>query len=116
VDDEKSVRRPLRRALEYCGYEVVEAGDGLEALLVHSRHRDRIRLALLDVKMPRMSGWEVLAELKQREPSLPVILTSGYSKEESTPPAGAVMPDAFLNKPYELVDLAHIVRRLMEKN
>ncbi len=114
VDDEAPVRRPLRQALEICGYTVIEAVDGLDALRAYSRDESRIRLVVLDVKMPRMSGWEVLGELKRRVPTLPVILTSGYSRDDSAPPEGALVPDAFLNKPYELVELTQTVRRLLE--
>jgi DNA-binding response OmpR family regulator len=63
--------------------------------------------------MPGMSGWDVLAELKRRAPSLPVILTSGYTKEDSTPPSGAAAPDAYLPKPYDLSELTGQVRRLL---
>ncbi len=114
VDDEGAVRRPLRQALGLCGYTVVEARDGLEALRIHSGASARIDLVVLDVKMPGMSGWDVLAELRRREPALPVILTSGYAQEESAPPADAAQPDAYLAKPYDLAELTTQVRRLLQ--
>jgi two-component system cell cycle sensor histidine kinase/response regulator CckA len=113
VDDESAVRRPLRQALGLCGYSVIEACDGLEALRMHSRPETSADLVILDVKMPGMSGWDVLAELKRRDPSLPVILTSGYTQEDSTPPADAAAPDAYLPKPYDLAELTAQVRRLL---
>ena len=68
VDDEAAVRRPLRQALGLCGYTVVEARDGLEALRVaRPPGTARCDLVVLDVKMPGMSGWDVLAELKRRD-------------------------------------------------
>ncbi len=90
MDDEAAVRRPLRQALGLCGYVVLEARDGLEALRIHGQGETAVDLVILDVKMPGMTGWDVLAELKRRAPTLPVILTSGYTKEDSTPPANAV--------------------------
>ena len=113
VDDESSVRRPLRQALGICGYRVREACDGLEALRLHGQEDTAIDLVILDVKMPGMTGWEVLAELKRRAPALPVILTSGYSREDSTPPEAAAVPDAYLPKPYDLAELTTQVRRLL---
>jgi CheY-like chemotaxis protein len=113
VDDEAAVRRPLRQALGLCGYSVIEARDGLEALRIHAQPDNRIDLVILDVKMPGMSGWDVLSELKRRDPELPVILTSGYTKEDSTPPADGPPPDAFLPKPYDLADLTSQVRRFL---
>jgi CheY-like chemotaxis protein len=92
---------------------VLEARDGLEALRIHGQNDTRVDLVLLDVKMPGMSGWEVLAELKRRSPALPVILTSGYTKEDSTPPPAAAVPDAYLPKPYDLGELTAQVRQLL---
>jgi CheY-like chemotaxis protein len=114
VDDEAAVRRPLRQALALCGYSVIEARDGLEALRLHAHEGGAIRLVVLDVKMPGISGWEVLGELKRRAPALPVILTSGYTREDSTPPVDAARPDAYLPKPYDLAELTGEVRRLLE--
>ncbi len=113
VDDESAVRRPLRQALGICGYVVLEARDGIEALRIHAQSETAVDLVLLDVKMPGMSGWDVLAELKRRAPALPVILTSGYTKEDSTPPPSAAAPDAYLPKPYDLAELTGQVRQLL---
>ncbi len=113
VDDEAAVRRPIRQALGLCGYSVIEARDGFEALRVHAQREAPVDLVVLDVKMPGMSGWDVLAELKRRDPDLPVILTSGYAQEDSTPPADAAAPDAYLPKPYELAELTSQVGRLL---
>jgi len=113
VDDEAAVRRPLRQALGLCGYTVREARDGLEALRLHGEPGTCTDLVVLDVKMPGMSGWDVLAELRRRDPRLPVILTSGYAQEDSQPPAGATPPDAYLPKPYDLADLMAQVHRLL---
>ena len=113
VDDEAAVRRPLRQALGICGYSVIEARDGLEALRTHAEPRTGVDLVILDVKMPGMTGWDVLAELRRRDPRLPVILTSGYTKDDSTPPNDVPPPDAFLVKPYELAELTQLVHRLL---
>lgn len=115
VDDEASVRRPLRQALGLCGYTVIEARDGLEALRLHGNPENRCDLVVLDVKMPGMSGWDVLGELKRRDPKLPVILTSGYNKEDSTPPINAATPDGYIPKPYDLAELTGQVRRLLPR-
>jgi len=113
VDDEAAVRRPLRQALGLCGYQVIEAPEGLEALRAHAQLGRGCDLVILDVKMPGMSGWDVLGELKRRDPALPVILTSGYTQEDSTPPVDAATPDAYIPKPYDLAELTGEVRRLL---
>ncbi len=115
VDDEASVRRPLHQALVLCGFSVREARDGLEALRQHGEPGTHVDLVILDVKMPGMSGWDVLTELKRRDPRLPVILTSGYTQEDSQPPAHAPAPDAFLPKPYDLAELMAQVHQLLPR-
>lgn len=112
VDDETAVRRPIRQALMLVGYTVIEAKDGIEALAAHADTVNGVDLVLLDVKMPGMSGWAVLEELKRRAPTLPVILTSGYAPEDSAP-EGAISPDAYLPKPYDLAELTATVRQLL---
>ncbi len=69
VDDEADIRSSLRRILEYEGYEVSEAATGAEALA--RADADEPDAVLLDIKMPRMDGLEVLAELRKRHPDLP---------------------------------------------
>ena len=110
VDDEVTVRRPARRALEHWGYRVLEAADGVEGLQIHAQDADTIGLAIVDVRMPQLSGWCVLEELRARKPSLPVILISGFPAPADASP----MPDAFLQKPFELAHLLQTVRQLLD--
>lgn len=112
IDDEASVRRPLRLALEHCGYRVLEAADGVHGLEIFTRQREQIAVAVVDQRMPRMSGQEVLEELKRRQASLPVILISGQAGSEPLDKPGSARADAFLRKPFELLDLARTVRRV----
>lgn len=114
VDDEAGVRGPMRRALEHCGYTVLEAPDGIQGLELHSREQDRIGLVLLDIVMPNMSGWEVLAALRERAPSLPVVLVSGYPATDQ-PEDSVENGDAFLGKPFALEELLGTVRRLLDR-
>ena len=114
IDDEAGVRGPTRRALEHCGYRVLEAPDGIQGLELYRRERDRVRLVLLDIVMPNMSGWEVLAALRERAPSLPVILVSGYPATDQ-PEDSVENGDAFLAKPFALEELLGTVRRLLDR-
>jgi CheY-like chemotaxis protein len=84
VEDNEMVRRLAVRILEKMGFRVLEAADGVEALEVFEEHRDRIRVVLCDVTMPRMGGWETLSALRRIDPEIPVILTSGYDEAIAT--------------------------------
>ena len=81
TDDEAGVRGPLRRILEDCGYRVIEAGGGEEALAVAEGFDGPIHLLLTDVVMPGMSGGELASRLGEGRPSIKVLFMSGHSPE-----------------------------------
>jgi signal transduction histidine kinase len=97
ADDEPSVRATVRRLLERRGATVVVAADGLEA---EARLRDeRFDLVVLDVQMPGRGGYEVLAFARSTEPTLPIVLMSGYTGRVRGE-GGEEEPDAFIEKPF----------------
>jgi PAS domain S-box-containing protein len=106
ADDEESVRRFATRVLERAGYDVLAAGDGAEAVEVFGAHADRIGVVLLDMMMPRLSGEEVLREIRLVRPDVRVVLTSGYSDQD----VGGTAADAFLQKPYAPQELVRVIR------
>ena len=79
VDDQPEIRRLLRRSLVRAGHSVVEAPDGRVA--VELAQRLRFDVVISDVGMPDMSGVELLHALRQLDPDLPVVLTSGWPEE-----------------------------------
>jgi PAS domain S-box-containing protein len=113
IDDEASVRGLARAMLQRLGFGVVEAVNGQDGLAQCEAHASKLRLVLLDRTMPDMSGDEVLVRLQARYPSLPVVLSSGYS--EAMTPGGSTLPPAgFLAKPYRLEELTRVVRAALE--
>jgi PAS domain S-box-containing protein len=106
VDDEKGVRGTLRMLLTYMGFDVLEAGDGREAIDVFAAHADRIALVVLDLTMPVLGGREVFEQLRLIRPGVRVILSSGYDEEETTRRFSAKGLAGFLQKPYTAADLA----------
>jgi PAS domain S-box-containing protein len=111
VDDEEPVRELARQVLERAGYTVLTAADGREGLDVYTSRRDEIAAVLLDMTMPRMNGPETLAALKQLEPSVRVVLTSGYHEEDATASLGGAGLAGFLQKPFRAGELASAIRR-----
>ncbi|MCR9159201.1 MAG: ATP-binding protein [Nannocystaceae bacterium] len=110
ADDEATIRKISRLTLERAGFEVVEAEDGRRAIEVFEQHRDRIGVVLLDSLMPRMSGSEVLQEIRARRPGFPVVLSSGFL---NAPETGPEHPTAMLPKPWKPKDLVDLVRSLL---
>jgi CheY-like chemotaxis protein len=101
VEDDPPLREQIRELLETDGHEVVEAADGLEAL-GHLRGPQRIGLVVLDMNLPVVSGWEVLARMRSDDSlsDTPVIILSARPVADAvgTPPVfrKPLEPDAFL--------------------
>ena len=115
VEDEPDVRAMVKTCLRHCGYTVLEAADGRQAMEIWQRHRDQVALLLTDLVMPNgMSGHELAHCLRAERPDLKVIFTSGYS---NTLPGATDWPaDAlFLAKPYDIRALARMVRDCLDR-
>jgi CheY-like chemotaxis protein len=113
VDDEQLVRQVARQALERCGYEVLLAESGPSAIDLVRAESGRIHLALLDLSMPGMSGEEVLPELRKLKPDLKVIVSSGFSEAETLRFFHGSQVSGFIQKPYNLRQLAAKVNAAM---
>ena len=105
VEDNDAVRNSLAALLGSHDVTVHTAGDGLEALRMADK-LEGIELVLLDIGMPGLGGEEVLQRLKHRHPDLPVLMMSGFAREEKVQAcldAGAL---GFVSKPFRLAELA----------
>jgi CheY-like chemotaxis protein len=78
VDDVEAVRITSTRLLERAGYTVLPAKSGAQALELFGTHVDTIALVITDISMPGISGSELAQRIRERAPTLPVILTSAY--------------------------------------
>jgi CheY-like chemotaxis protein len=110
VDDEPSVRDVAQRMMRHLGFETVGASDGAEAVRVFEAHRDRVRVVLLDMMMPVMSGRETLSALRALEPNLPIVMSSGFNEQEAITRLAARGMTCFLQKPYQIADLEMALR------
>jgi CheY-like chemotaxis protein len=112
ADDQEAVRGLVRTVLERCGFRVLLARDGAEAVEVFRREQGRIRVVVLDRTMPQLSGPEALRALRAIAPAVGVIMTSGYDADPGELAADAV--DAFLSKPYPPHVLGRVVRQVLD--
>jgi CheY-like chemotaxis protein len=116
VEDEEVLRDMAHLILQDCGYQVLEAGSGAEALQVWERNPGRIDLMLTDVVMPGgMSGRELAAKLMANHPQLRIIFTSGYNVEEMNTDFFRQSRAVFLQKPYTRADVAKAVRECLDQ-
>ncbi len=112
VDDEAGVRKLLRVALPLLGFDAWLAASGREAVELYRRHRGQIGAALLDVRMPELSGPETLDALRQIDPQLPCSFMTGDPGSDQTREWLEQSGVPVLAKPFGLEKLAQVLRRL----
>jgi two-component system, OmpR family, response regulator ResD len=98
VDDETRLRKLVRDFLTREGYEVFEAGDGLEAIDVFRRETD-LKLIILDIMMPKMDGYEVLKKIRESS-KIPVIMLTAKASEEDELQGFNLGVDEYIAKPF----------------
>jgi DNA-binding response OmpR family regulator len=112
VDDDESLRKVFRKALEKHGHEVTDVENGREAQLVPSL--SGFDLAITDFQMPHVNGIELLQWIKARH-SYPVVLITGFSEIMETYEAYALGADDFITKPFHYKDALACIERLLNR-
>ncbi|MCA9961354.1 MAG: PAS domain-containing protein, partial [Anaerolineales bacterium] len=111
IDDEQSVRETAADILQEEGFVVVSAVDGQQGLEMYQERMEEILLVLLDLSMPGLSGEETFRHLRQLNPDVHVILSSGYNQVEATRHFVGKGLAGFLQKPYSAQQLATEIRK-----
>lgn len=117
IDDEADIRTLCKVNLEYEGYEVVEAGDGLEGLEVLKAENPDV--VLLDVMMPRMDGWEFMRKVKEAQSTalIPIVLLTAKADDSSQIQGWGEGIIDFVSKPFNPVTLVkHVNKALSEQD
>jgi len=107
VDDEDMVRDVVARMIQDLGYVAVTAPTGADALAVVDRQE--VDAVLVDLTMPNMNGADVIAALRSRRPTMPIVMCSGYDRDHRS----SVTADAYLAKPFRIDALAQTLRELV---
>ncbi|MDQ7784843.1 MAG: PAS domain S-box protein [Desulfomonilaceae bacterium] len=115
VDDEEMIRDLGSRILTKAGYKVITASNGKEALQVYQERGHDIALVILDLSMPEMGGKLCLQELVKIDPSIKVVIASGYSANGPTKDALAAGAKGFANKPYDIRQILEVVRKVLDE-
>ena len=109
VDDEPAICNLMKEFLEFEGFDVITAGNGLDGLRRYQENHDRVQVIITDLDMPAMNGAEMLREIFQMTPAMKVIVASGrrpshydFQVESSS--------TSCLQKPYSPRELAEAVR------
>ena len=113
AEDEPLVRAITARVLSRAGHTVIEAQDGEQALEIVRRHDSPIDLVISDVVMARLGGLELARRLAIERPGIPLLLVSGYNREEMPSPDDSLCRIGFLRKPFTPSELLETVSTLL---
>ncbi|MBI2001238.1 MAG: response regulator [candidate division NC10 bacterium] len=117
VDDEKDICWALENALGDEGYHITQVNRGEDA--IREVKQRPFAVAIVDVKLPGMSGIEVSRAIGQLDPRMKIVIISGYHYEEDQPIQEGIrrrMYRGFISKPFELDEVSALVRRVLAEN
>jgi CheY-like chemotaxis protein len=114
IEDHANVRIATRDMLREFGYSVLEAADGEDAIKVFLDNRDKVRLVLCDLIMPKKSGKETYEEIKKMKPDMKAIFTSGYAPDSIAETGLLEEGINFMSKPVSMIDLIRKIRQVLD--
>jgi PAS domain S-box-containing protein len=113
VDDEPAVKEMAGMILKNSGYTVLHAGDGREAVEIFRRHSHSIAAVLLDMTMPVMGGHEAFELIREIQPGVPIVFSSGYSETGTRDELGRDVVAGFIQKPYTASKLVECMQEAL---
>jgi len=116
ADNEDDLRNATAEYLESCGYRVLIARDGEQAIQACDAFKGRIALVISDIIMPRINGSKVVEHVARTRPDANVLMISGYAGDDMASHGLTLDPACFLQKPYTFQALGTRIRKLLEKN
>ena len=114
VDDESRMRKLLRDFLSAKGYQILEAEDGEKAIEVFEENKNKVKLILLDVMMPKLDGWSVLRKLRQ-DSNVPVIMLTARGEEQDELFGFELGVDEYISKPFSPKILVARVEAILKR-
>lgn len=116
AEDDVQQLKAMQLLLEAQGYKILSAKDGIEAVELHHRLKNEIALVILDIRMPKLNGWDAFQEMKKKDPQLKALVTTAYA----TPEARSGMTRGELHglfiKPYSIDRLLARVAELIRES
>ncbi|HEU4414286.1 MAG TPA: response regulator [Candidatus Angelobacter sp.] len=116
VDNEIDLRNATSEYLQSCGYRVLTANDGKEAIEISDRHQGTIALLISDIVMPKVNGRYLAEHVRKTRPDTGVLMISGYANDDMPSRGTPLDPSCFLQKPFTFQALGAKIRAILEKN
>src|SRR6185369_6542798 len=114
AEDDAAVGALERQVLSGYGYRVLLTGDGEEAVAAFREHRDAVGLVVMDMIMPKKSGWEAAQEIGRIKPGVPVLFTSGYTRDFVKSRGELEEGTELILKPVQPLELLRKVREMLD--
>ena len=114
VDDESRMRKLIKDFLTVKGYNIIEASDGEEALKIFNENQNKINLILLDVMMPKLDGWSVLRQIRQKS-NVPIIMLTARGEEQDELFGFELGVDEYISKPFSPKILVARVEAILKR-
>jgi two-component system, cell cycle sensor histidine kinase and response regulator CckA len=115
VDDERPLRLVAERLLKRLGYEARIVESSPEALSLIRAHPNFFRALITDQNMPEMLGLELAAEIRKTNPTIPIILVTGFADDANIADARALGITEVIGKPYSAEVLSSALRRVLQR-
>ena len=113
AEDDSLIRGIFVEIVKGEGFNVVEADDGQRALELVTSHK--VDMIISDMKMPLMSGFDLLVAVKKAHPEIPVTVITGFNSEYREEEALAAGADSYITKPFKVADIAQALRQMEER-
>mgnify|MGYP002061118232 CR=1 FL=1 len=112
-DDEAPVLRVVQRILKRSGYIVIPAEDGQAAVEAFRAHEGTIDAVILDITMPRLSGTDAARQIREIDPNVKIMISSGYEAATATSNLEDGLISGFLQKPFTPNDLRTAIEEIL---
>lgn len=113
IEDEQAMARLLKNGLHHEGYHVLVAMDGAEAIDLYKRHGHEIDIVLMDLGLPKVTGSEVIRMMREQNPGVKIIVTTGYLEPELKPELIDAEVKGYIDKPYSVDDVIAKLRAVL---
>lgn len=116
VDDDDSILTLCEVMLRRIGFDVITASDGTAAVEAYEENAGRIKLVLLDLLLPGLSGEQVFEALREKDAQVKIVIVTAFDQRETLQRLPGKHLDGFIHKPFELADLRHQLRRALDED
>lgn len=115
IDDDVNFRNLAESLLEILGYKAIIAEDGVKALEIYKKKKDKIDMVILDMIMPKMDGAETFEKIKNIDPNIKVIISSGYSEGGKVKKMLSEGAFGYIQKPFAIYELSKIINETLKR-